>query len=63
MNEALNTSATDFIRIARTMAVGPDFPNKLMEDSNYGMPLAEPTTGKPALDKMAMVGAEHKQTR
>ncbi|MUK43001.1 NADH oxidase [Aliivibrio fischeri] len=66
MNEALNTSATDFIGIARTMAVNPDFPNKLMHDSNYGMPLAEPTTGKPALDKMAMVGLvwyEHQMWR
>ncbi|GEA61219.1 NADH:flavin oxidoreductase/NADH oxidase family protein [Vibrio comitans] len=66
MNEALNTSATDFIGIARTMAVDPDFPNKLIEDPNYGMPLTVPTTGKPALDKMAMVGLvwyEHQMWR
>ncbi|MFA0087826.1 NADH:flavin oxidoreductase/NADH oxidase family protein [Vibrio sp. 10N.261.51.F12] len=66
MNEALNTSATDFIGIARTMAVDPDFPNKLIENPNYGMPLTVPTTGKPALDKMAMVGLvwyEHQMWR
>ncbi|MEZ9898741.1 NADH:flavin oxidoreductase/NADH oxidase family protein [Vibrio breoganii] len=66
MNEALNTSATDFIGIARTMAVDPDFPNKLIEDPHYGMPLTVPTTGKPALDKMAMVGLvwyEHQMWR
>ncbi|CAM3961825.1 NADH:flavin oxidoreductase/NADH oxidase family protein [Vibrio neonatus] len=66
MNEALSTSATDFIGIARTMAVDPDFPNKLIEDSNHGMPLTVPTTGKPALDKMAMVGLvwyEHQMWR
>lgn len=66
MNEALNTSATDFIGIARTMAVDPDFPNKLIENPSHGMPLAEPTTGKPALDKMAMVGLvwyEHQMWR
>ncbi|MBU2909693.1 NADH:flavin oxidoreductase/NADH oxidase family protein [Vibrio splendidus] len=66
MNEALNTSATDFIGIARTMAVDPDFPNKLIEDPSHGMPLTVPTTGKPALDKMAMVGLvwyEHQMWR
>ncbi|MCL9775670.1 NADH:flavin oxidoreductase/NADH oxidase family protein [Vibrio methylphosphonaticus] len=66
MNEALSTSATDFIGIARTMAVDPDFPNKLVENPNYGMPLIVPTTGKPALDKMAMVGLvwyEHQMWR
>ena len=66
MNEALSTSATDFIGIARTMAVDPDFPNKLIENPNHGMPLTEPTTGKPALDKIAMVGLvwyEHQMWR
>ena len=66
MNEALNTSATDFIGIARTMAVDPDFPNKLMENSDHGMPLIVPTTGKPALDKIGMVGLvwyEHQMWR
>ncbi|MGF1754918.1 NADH:flavin oxidoreductase/NADH oxidase family protein [Vibrio makurazakiensis] len=66
MNEALQTSATDFIGIARTMAVDPDFPNKLIEDPNHGMPLTVPTTGKPALDKIGMVGLvwyEHQMRR
>ncbi|MGF1907204.1 NADH:flavin oxidoreductase/NADH oxidase family protein [Aliivibrio salmonicida] len=66
MNEALNTSTTDFIGIARTMAVDPDFPNKLIENPNHGMPLTVPTTGKPALDKIGMVGLvwyEHQMWR
>ncbi|MFM2642368.1 NADH:flavin oxidoreductase/NADH oxidase family protein [Vibrio chagasii] len=66
MNDALQTSATDFVGIARTMAVDPDFPNKLMADPAHGMPLEVPTTGKPALDKMAMVGLvwyEHQMWR
>ncbi|WP_144206861.1 NADH:flavin oxidoreductase/NADH oxidase family protein [Shewanella donghaensis] len=66
MNEALNTSATDFIGIARTMAVDPDFPNKLIKNPNYGMSLTVPTTGKPALDKIGMVGLvwyEHQMWR
>ena len=66
MNEALNTSATDFIGIARTMAVDPDFPNKLMDNPDHGMPLIVPTTGKPALDKIGMVGLvwyEHQMWR
>ncbi|CAH6803649.1 NADH oxidase [Vibrio chagasii] len=66
MNDALQTSATDFVGIARTMAVDPDFPNKLMADPGHGMPLDVPTTGKPALDRMAMVGLvwyEHQMWR
>ena len=66
MNEALQTSATDFIGIARTMAVDPEFPNKLMLDNNHSMPLEVPTTGKAMLDKMAMVGLvwyEHQMWR
>ncbi|MFM2588017.1 NADH:flavin oxidoreductase/NADH oxidase family protein [Vibrio sp. TBV020] len=66
MNEALTTSATDFIGIARTMAVDPEFPNKLMADPSYGMPLTTPTTGKPKLDKSSMVGLiwyEHQMWR
>jgi 2,4-dienoyl-CoA reductase-like NADH-dependent reductase (Old Yellow Enzyme family) len=66
MNEALNSSATDFIGIARTMAVDPDFPNKLIENPSHGMPLTVPTTGKPTLDKIGMVGLvwyEHQMWR
>lgn len=66
MNDALQTFATDFIGIARTMAVDPDFPNRLIKDPNHGMPLTVPTTGKPTLDKMAMVGVvwyEHQMWR
>jgi len=66
MNDALQTSATDFVGIARTIAVDPDFPNKLMADPAHGMPLDVPTTGKLALDRMAMVGLvwyEHKMWR
>ncbi|MEG3221943.1 NADH:flavin oxidoreductase/NADH oxidase family protein [Vibrio gigantis] len=66
MNDALQTSATDFVGIARTMAVDPDFPNKLMADPGHGMPLDVPTTGKPALDRIAMVGLvwyEHQMWR
>lgn len=66
MNEALETSATDFIGIARTMAVDPDFPNKLIANPEHGMPLTTPTTGKPALDKSSMLGLiwyEHQMWR
>jgi len=66
MNDALQTSATDFVGIARTMAVDPDFPNKLMADPAHGMPLDVPTTEKLALDRMAMVGLvwyEHQMGR
>jgi 2,4-dienoyl-CoA reductase-like NADH-dependent reductase (Old Yellow Enzyme family) len=55
MQEALNSGATDFIGVARTTCVDPDFPNKLIADVNYQQQLKVLTTGKPAIDKMAML--------
>mgnify|MGYP005993555361 FL=1 len=55
MQAALDTGATDFIGIARTTAVDPDFPNKLIADENHQQQLKKLTTGKPAIDKMAML--------
>lgn len=55
MQAALDTGATDFIGIARTTAVDPDFPKKLLADSNHKQALKPLTTGVRALDKMAML--------
>ena len=55
MQDALNSGATDFVGIARTTCVDPDFPNKLVADVNYQQQLKVLTTGKPAIDKMAML--------
>jgi 2,4-dienoyl-CoA reductase-like NADH-dependent reductase (Old Yellow Enzyme family) len=66
MNQALQSGATDFIGVARTMAIDPEFPNKLVADNNHSMPLTVPTTGASALDKMGMVGLvwyEHQMWR
>jgi 2,4-dienoyl-CoA reductase-like NADH-dependent reductase (Old Yellow Enzyme family) len=55
MQAALDTGATDFIGIARTTAVDPDFPNKLLADVNHKQELKVLTTGVRSLDKMAML--------
>jgi 2,4-dienoyl-CoA reductase-like NADH-dependent reductase (Old Yellow Enzyme family) len=55
MQAALDSGATDFIGVARTTVVDPDFPNKLIADENHQQPLKKLTTGKPAIDKMAML--------
>jgi len=55
MTEALQSGATDFIGIARTTAVDPEFPNKLIADANYKMHLPDPTTGNKGLDTMGMI--------
>lgn len=55
MQAALDSGATDFIGVARTTAVDPDFPNKLMADENHQQILKRLTTGKRAIDKMAML--------
>jgi len=55
MQQALNSGATDFVGIARTTAVDPDFPNKLLADNTHKQPLRALSTGVNAIDKMAML--------
>ncbi|MCG8671231.1 MAG: NADH:flavin oxidoreductase/NADH oxidase family protein [Pseudomonadales bacterium] len=55
MQSALDSGATDLIGVARTTAVDPDFPNKLMEDSSHKQTLKNLTTGVKAIDKIAML--------
>lgn len=55
MNEALASGATDFIGIARPLAVHPDMPNRLLADNQYRANIPRPTTGIKAVDKMAML--------
>lgn len=55
MNAALESGATDFVGIARTTCVDPDFPNKLIADINHEQQLKLLTTGKRAIDKMAIL--------
>ena len=55
MQAALDTGATDFIGLARTVAVDPDFPNKLISDSTHKQELRILTTGVRSIDRMAML--------
>lgn len=55
MNAALATGATDFIGMARTMAVEPDFPNNLIANPEHGRQLKALTTGIKAIDMMAFL--------
>ena len=55
MQSALNRGATDFIGLARTTAVDPDFPNKLIADDSHKQELRFLTTGVKGVDKMAML--------
>ncbi|WDE09001.1 NADH:flavin oxidoreductase/NADH oxidase family protein [Thalassomonas viridans] len=55
MQGALDTGATDFIGLARTTAVDPDFPQKLLDDQEHKQELRQLTTGVRAVDNMAML--------
>ena len=55
MQAALDTGATDFIGQARTVAVDPDFPNKLLSDNGHKQELRLLTTGIKSVDKIAML--------
>ena len=55
MQSALDSGATDFIGLARTTAVDPDFPKKLIADTTHQQNLRPLTTGVKSVDKMAML--------
>ena len=56
MRNAIASGATDMVGLARPLAVIPDMPNRVLSDANYRMTLPEPTTGKPHIDRMVMLG-------
>jgi len=55
MQSALDSGATDFIGLARTTAVDPDFPKKLIADTSHQQNLRPLTTGVKGVDKIAML--------
>ncbi len=55
MTAALKSGATDFIGLARSLAVEPDFPNRLLNDPDHGLELRKLSTGVAAIDQMAML--------
>lgn len=55
MLEALQSGATDFVGIARPVAIYPDLPNKIMADPDFRVTFTRPSSGVAALDKMAML--------
>lgn len=55
MTAALQSGATDFIGLARPLAVESDLPNRLLEDIDYTIELPHLTTGIKLIDKMAML--------
>ncbi|MFK8012501.1 MAG: NADH:flavin oxidoreductase/NADH oxidase family protein [Marinicellaceae bacterium] len=55
MLEAIQSQACDFIGLARPLAVDPDLPNKVINNSEYELKLRNLSTGVKAIDKLAML--------
>ena len=55
MTQALRSGATDFIGLARPLALDPDMPNKAMQDEDFNVQSRPLSTGIRALDKMVML--------
>ena len=55
MTAALQSGACDFIGLARPLAVDPDLPNSVIQNSDYEISLRPLTTGVKAVDRMAML--------
>ncbi|UZE96746.1 NADH:flavin oxidoreductase/NADH oxidase family protein [Alkalimarinus alittae] len=55
MVTALRSGATDFIGLARPLAVYPNLPNELMANASHSIELRPLTTGVKMVDKMAML--------
>ncbi|RVU86058.1 NADH:flavin oxidoreductase/NADH oxidase family protein [Leucothrix sargassi] len=56
MRDAIASGATDMVGVARSLAVIPDMPNKVLAEPEFTMTLPEPTTGKKSIDNMVMLG-------
>ncbi len=55
MTMALQSGATDFIGLARPLAIDPELPNKLMANEDHSIELRPLTTGFKIIDKMALL--------
>jgi 2,4-dienoyl-CoA reductase-like NADH-dependent reductase (Old Yellow Enzyme family) len=55
MLAALESGACDMIGLARSLAIEPGFPNRLLSDPNAGIELRTLSTGIAAVDQMAML--------
>ena len=56
MQQALDSGATDFIGLARPLALEPDLPAKIMADPGYGIDFQVPGTGIKAIDAALFIG-------
>ncbi|MDE9482422.1 NADH:flavin oxidoreductase/NADH oxidase family protein [Xenorhabdus bovienii] len=66
MQRALESGATDFIGIARPMAIYPDLPNHAMANKEYKIELRRLTTGFATIDRLALLNIywyEHQMQR
>lgn len=55
MLAALNSGATDFIGVARPLAIYPDLPNQLIDGAKSSIHIPRPSSGVKALDRMVML--------
>lgn len=55
MQEALDSGATDFIGLARPVAVDPELPRKLLANPRAKLAIKRPSTGFKGLDKALML--------
>jgi hypothetical protein len=63
MEAALTSGATDFVGVARGLAVDPDLPKHAAADSTYVCDVGKPSTGIRALDKMFMINISYYETQ
>lgn len=55
MAAAIDSGAVDFVGLARTLAVDPDFPNRLLADGDVRVEIVPRKTGIGALDGLGML--------
>ena len=55
MENALQKNSTDFIGLARSLAIDPDFPNKLLNQPSSRIHIPARTTGVSLLDRVVMI--------
>ena len=63
MEAAVASGATDFVGLARALAVDPELPKHAADNAAYACDIGRPTTGVKALDKMFMLAVSYYETQ
>lgn len=63
MRDAVASGATDVVGLARTLALYPDLPARVLRDPSWSVTLTRPSTGIKAVDRASMLDISYYETQ